>query len=159
MMNDGAKNDDFMLARVLLGGFLVKDKTGLPQKGYLEKDTPAEGEARQAMMRVLRSEGPLDRDLREMLATLFDPDQASRHRGGHPAIEREITFTFPKGRRRNFARDTQISWHVWELVRKGQTVSAGIESAMTRYNLDESTVKKLWARYRRVFEAVWGSLK
>lgn len=138
-----------MLAKVLLDGFTDYDARGLPFKKYIADET----EARHAIARLLREGEPLDWDLREKLAALFDPDT-------HPAIaERKIVFSHRgRGQRQNYQANTAIAQHVWDAVTKGGPASAAILSAADQFKLDESTVKKLWRRYRRVFEAVWGPL-
>jgi hypothetical protein len=142
----GDENDPqaLILARVLLGGFLKEDKRGLHQKEYLKKNSGCE-----------RERALLDRDLRDMLAALFDPKP-----GTHPVVERKIVFAHrTKGRRKKHEANTAIAWHVWEEVKKGLTRTAAIESAVDRYHLDVTTVKKLWGKYRRIFEKIWGPLK
>ena len=94
----GDENDPqaLILARVLLGGFLKEDKRGLPHKKYLIKNSTDEQEALATLASILRSRGPLDRDLRDMLAALFDPKA-----GTHPVVERKIVFAHrTKGRRK-----------------------------------------------------------
>ena len=63
-------NDDLTLARVLLDGFIRGDNG----QQYLDN----EREARRALVRLLRSDTPLDRDVRDGLAALFDPDNELR---------------------------------------------------------------------------------
>jgi hypothetical protein len=142
-----AMNEDLMLARVLLGGYTDHDKHGLPCKKYLTDET----EARHAIARLLRNQEPLDHDLREKLAWLFDP-------GMHPAIDhRKIVFAHrTTGPRENFGRNTAIAWHVWSAVTQGSSVNAAILSTADRFEMDESTVKKLWGKLRPIFEATWG---
>jgi hypothetical protein len=149
----GDENDPqaLILARVLLGGFIKEDKRGLPHKKYLIKNSGDEQEALATLASILRSRGPLDRDLRDVLAALFDPKA-----GTHPVVERKIIFAHrTKGRRKNHATNTAIAWHVWREHKKGHTVTAAIESAVDRYGLDVTTVKKLWGKYRSIFRAIW----
>jgi len=103
----GDENDPqaLILARVLLGGFLKEDKRGLHQKEYLKKNSGDEREARATLASILRNQGPLDRDLRGMLAALFDPKP-----GTHPVVERKIVFAHrTKGRRKKHEANTAIS--------------------------------------------------
>jgi hypothetical protein len=68
------EDDEFqrlMLAKVLLDGYTEYDTRGLPRKKYLAK--VAELEARSALASILRNQKPLDHDLREKMAALFDP--------------------------------------------------------------------------------------
>jgi hypothetical protein len=148
------EDDEFqmlMLAKVLLGGYTEYDTRGLPCKKYLEKDV--EPQARSALASILRDhEKPLDHDLRDKMAALFDltPDT-------HPAIDRKIVFVHRgKGQRQNSERNTAIAWRVREAITQGSPVAIAIQSAADQFGVDDSTVKKLWRRYRRLFEAVWG---
>jgi hypothetical protein len=149
-MDDDDEFQRLMLAKVLLGGYTENDTRGLPCKKYLEKDI--EPQARSALASILRNQNPLDYDLRDMLAALFDPAPDT-----HPVIDRKVVFAHRgRGQRQNSARNTAIAWHVWGAFTQGCTVEAAILSATDQFKLDESTVKKLWLRYRRVFEAIWG---
>jgi hypothetical protein len=69
-------NSDLQLARTLLNGF-VDEVRQRPETRYLVKGCAEEVEARRAIARLLRSNYPLDRQLREHLADLFDPDLRS----------------------------------------------------------------------------------
>jgi hypothetical protein len=151
-MEDEDDPQALILMKVLLGGFLKEDEQGRPHKEYLKKDSGSEQEAYATLASILRSRGPLDRDLRDMLAALFDPKP-----GTHPVVERKIVFAHrTKGRRKNHEANTAVAWHVWGEVKKGNTVTAAIESAVVRYGLDVTTVKKLWGKYRRIFNRIWG---
>jgi len=151
------EDDEFqrlMLAKVLLAGYTEIDARGLPLKKYLAKDK--EPEARSAIACILRDhQKPLDHDLRDKMAALFDltPDT-------YPAIDRKIVFVHRgKGQRQNSLANTAIAWHVRGAITQGSTVTAAIQSATDKFGVDDSTVKKLWGRYRRVFEAIWGPLR
>jgi hypothetical protein len=150
------EDDEFqklMLAKVLLGGYIENDARGLPRKKYLAKD--AELEARSALASILRNQKPLDPNLRDMLATLFDPAP-----GAHAVIDRKVVFAHRgRGQRQNSMANTAIAWHVRGAIAQGSTVAAAIQSATDQFGIDDSTVKKLWGRYRRGFEAVWGPLR
>jgi hypothetical protein len=89
-----------------------------------------------------------------MLAALFDPQQ------GEPYGDREIRFVRrSRGRAPEHLANSLIVRHVWDLVKAGKSVSEGIASAVARFDLDESTVMKLWAKKKPVLEAVWGPLR
>jgi hypothetical protein len=147
------EDDEFqklMLAKVLLGGYIENDARGLPRQKYLAKD--AELEARSALASILRNQKPLDHDLREKMAALFDPAPDT-----HTAVDRMMVFTHRvRGRRQNSMANTAIAWHVREAVTQGNPVAAAIQLAADQFGVDDSTVKKLWLRYRRTFEAIWG---
>jgi hypothetical protein len=69
-------NTNLVLARVLLDGYIETNKVGLPEHRYLDKK--AEREGRKALAFILRQGAHLDRDLRYMLAALFDPENAQK---------------------------------------------------------------------------------
>lgn len=144
------KEDDeaLMLAKVLLGGYLDHDKHGLLHKKYLTDET----QARRSIASLLRSESPLDPDLRDKLAALFDPAPDT-----HGAIDRKLIFAHRgRGARKKLERTSSIAWHVWGLVTRGLTADAAIQSAAGQFEVDERNVKKMWAKHRPVFEATWG---
>jgi hypothetical protein len=66
---------DLRQAYKLLGGYQGNDRRNLPQKKYLEYGSPEEMEARQALGRLLRSQQPLDSEIRLLLTGLFDREE------------------------------------------------------------------------------------
>ncbi len=75
-------------------------------------------------------------------------------------IERKVVFAHRgRGQRQNSLANTAIALHVRGAITQGSTVTAAILSATDKFGVDDSTVKKLWGRYRRVFEAIWGPLR
>jgi len=144
--------------RSLCGAYLIGlidgDAKGLLRKKYFRPNSKEEREARETLAFLLRSPQPLDRELRVMLAALFDPQQ------GEPYGDREIRFVRrSRGRAPEHLANSLIVRHVWDLVKAGKSVSEGIASAVARFDLDESTVMKLWAKQKPVLEAVWGPLR
>jgi hypothetical protein len=146
-------DSDLQLATMLLGGFIKQDRTR-----YLEEGTSEELDARRALARLLRSNRPLDRQLRTSLADLLDPDP--------PAWEpRKIKFVSRRqGQHTDYAKNTQIALHVRDKVREGSKVKDAIKSAADAYAVSEDAVKKIWSRYRRLLEqtspnavAGWGN--
>jgi hypothetical protein len=90
-----------------------------------------------------------------MLADLFDPnpDQFSR-------IKRKLVFKKrSRGSEKQDLATTVVALHVWKCVKRGCSVTKAIEDTVLHFKLDESTVKKLWGRYRPIFEATWGKLQ
>lgn len=67
-------NSDLQAARAFLEGHLEHDRHGRLRSRYFVSGSPEELAARRALAKVLRSCGPLDRELRISLAGLFDPD-------------------------------------------------------------------------------------
>jgi hypothetical protein len=104
-------DQDLQLARVLLAGFVEEDRRGNRRTKYLEKGSHDEMEARQAIGRLLRSNRPLDRQLRGELADLFDP----------PAWgQRKIEFVSRRqGQHTDHVRNTQIASYVSHQVKGG----------------------------------------
>ncbi len=56
-----------------LGGISEKDMRGIPRHRYYPEGSAVAEYCRAALARVLRSDRPLDRQLRDILATMFDP--------------------------------------------------------------------------------------
>ena len=110
MVND---TSDYTLANMLLIGFMDFDERGLPTQKYLDDDS----EARQAIARLLRSDKSLPRQLRECLATLFEPEPTCEIGG-----ERQLVFKFRRrGNRRNAMRNSAIFSHVWAGTKEKET--------------------------------------
>jgi hypothetical protein len=148
-MDYHAAHEALMLARALLGGYIDHDARGLPHRKYLAG--LEETRARSALAGILRSENPLDPDLRDKLAALFDPAPDT-----HLASEREIIFRHRgKGQRRDIDRTSAIALHVWDAVRKGSRVNAAIRSAAVRFAIDERNAWKALKIHRPALEATW----
>lgn len=142
------------LCLAYLSGYTTYDERGLPRKEYLAKGSEVEREARETLAFLLRSQEPLDRELRNVLAALFDPQLS------HPVAVREVQFKMRnRGQTKNHDANTAIAWCVWEAARSGKTISAGVAEAVERFERDESTVLKLWSTYKPLFETVWGPLR
>src|ERR1700730_12899047 len=129
----------------LLKGYVTIDSRGLPKKVYLGRGTDEEKEARATLARLLRSDEPLDYEIRVSLAELVDP---------YPQFsERKITFEFrSKGARENFYANAKIMHEVWAKVENGSTVTKAINEVAESYQQDESFIMKLWSRTRRGYE-------
>jgi hypothetical protein len=138
------------LARTLLDGFVEEDQQGRRRTGYLAKGSCEELAARLVMAELLRSNSPLDRELRTHLADLFNPGSSQ---------ERKIEIVFRRqGGRRDHIANTQIACHVYDQVAAGGNVAVGINSAVEKFGVSEELVKKIWGRYRRQLEQVDGPL-
>ena len=142
---------DLQLARMLLGGYTHQNRRGRRRSRYLKEGSQQEVDARRAIARLLRSNGLLDRQLRTNLADLFEPSLP-------PAWEqRKITIgSRRRGRRVDHISNTQIAEHVWEQVRAGAKVTAAIESAADEFGVEPETVTKIWGKYKRSLEDVYG---
>src|SRR5262245_44020862 len=140
---------DLQLATMLLIGFVDRERRRLSTK-YLEKGCPEEVEARRAIARLLRSKAPLDAQLREHLADLFDPIPAAWR-------PRRIKFVFRRpGTATDQTRNTQIAQDVGAQVKRGVRVTKAISNAANRFALSEDTIKKIWHNYRRRYIAYLG---
>jgi hypothetical protein len=144
---------DLNLARALLDGVVEQDSGGRLRTKYLREGSPKELQARRALARLLGSDGPLDRWIRTNLAALFDPVPPGWE-------QRKIRIVNRQRGIRDHVAATQIAWHVWEEVSSGKTVTDGIDSALRKFPSikDESSVKKIWGRYRPVLEQIYGQL-
>jgi len=142
---------DLQLARMLLGGYTHQNRRGRRRSRYLKEGSQQEVDARRAIARLLRSNGPLDRQLRTNLADLFEPSLP-------PAWEqRKITIgSRRRGRRVDHISNTQIAEHVWEQVGAGAKVTAAIESAADEFGVEPETITKIWGKYKRLLEAIYG---
>ena len=118
-------------------------------------------EARTAIARLLRSKGPLDRQLDrqlhrqllDRLACLFDPNP--RH-----GEQRKIRIVSRRqGGKTNHVRNTQIAEYIWDEVKGGELVTAAIESAAEKFAISADMVTKIWGSYRPLMESIYGPLR
>jgi hypothetical protein len=94
---------------------------------------------------LLRSSGPLDRQLREFLAELFDPKPPTRQ-------QRKLQFAFRRrGKRTDHYANAHIFVEVHTAVKSGSTATAAIADIAERYCISEELVKRLWLQYRRKY--------
>jgi hypothetical protein len=141
---------DLQLAWMLLNGFVEEGRQGTLRTKYLEEGYPLELQARTAIARLLRSKAPLDAQLREHLADLFDPIPAAWR-------PRRIKFVFRRpGTATDQTRNTQIAQDVGAQVKRGVRVTKAITNAANRFALSEDTIKKIWHNYRRRYIAYLG---
>ena len=141
---------DLQLARMLLGGYTDQDRRGRRRSRYLKEGSQQEVDARRAIARLLRSNGPLDRQLRTNLADLFEPSPPAWEQRKIRIVSRR------RGRPIDHISNTQIAEHVWEQVRAGAKVTAAIESAADEFGVEPETVTKIWGKYKRSLEDVYG---
>lgn len=133
-------NSDLQLAWTLLNGF-VDEVRQRPETQYLVKGCAEEVEARRTIARLLRSNYPLDRQLREHLADLFDPDLRWE--------QRTIEFVFRRqGKPTDHIRNTRIASHVWGQIKRGVPATKAIKNAASKFAQSEAAIKKIWNIYR-----------
>ena len=164
---------DVSYALALLRGYSSKNRYGLLTTEYLQEGSVEERKAREALTRILRS-GSLPTQLCYALADLFDPDpdpfKSIDVEGSDPSngyvntkvihANRKLAFKFRKAnRQRDHVRDTALARAVLDAVKAGQNVENAIAETATRYGLEESTVGKIWRRYRRTFFIPLGELR
>jgi hypothetical protein len=131
---------DLQLARELLIGYLEPTQ-GRSRRKYLKG--PKEDEARKALARLLRSDPPLDRELRQHLADLVDP----------PAWQqRKLQFRFLRqGNVVDHIAKTEVVRHVQVEFCATKHLTRAYESAALRFSISEELVKRLWESYRHVY--------
>ena len=155
MSRDYDNYQDLLAAYSYLGGFTKHDKRGVPRQRYCKQDLREEKDCRAALARVLRSRDPLDHQLREMLAQLFEPDPGPETIWGI----RKLTISFRANRRpRDHNANTHMAWFIWERVKSGANVESAIQEAMDQFEISRERAYDLWGPNRRVFEKVWGHL-
>jgi hypothetical protein len=143
---------DLQLARMLLSGSVGRGNRNRLHSTYLKPGSPEELQARQTLARLLRSNDPLDRQLRTFLANLVDPAP----RQWEP---RTIRFVFrDKSQRVDSIANTQIAEYVRRLVCTSATVTEAIDRTVRRFGVQEDRVMKIWSNYRPVYERIYGPL-
>ena len=78
---------DWLNAVGFLAGYLVRNDRGINEIKYPEPESCEEKEARQSLAKLLRSELPLNYQLRQTLAALFDAEADT-----YPGGDRELVF-------------------------------------------------------------------
>jgi len=128
----------------LLAGF-VTEENKLPTRAYPEPDSADENEARAALATHLRSEKPVDRGIRQLLADQIGGDS-----------ERKITFGYRHKPTNYTLRDIVIAMYVASEIekigrKKRGTVKQAMGRAMDRYGIDSiSHVYEIRRRVRDV---------
>ena len=144
---------DTSCAMAYLGGFHEKDKRGIPRQRFYSEASAEASFCRAALARVLRSERPLDRQLREMLATMFEPNPEI----GSLWSERKLCVRRRKKPKDHMA-NTHMAWFVWERVRAGTNVERAIDQAMDQFNVSRERMYDLWKAYKSQFAMIWGPI-
>lgn len=151
-MNDDFE-EDVQLARVYLAGFIQTDKRGLPKTARYKTGSREEIECREAMARVLRTDRPLNRQLCEMLADMFDASENPR--SPWPGLELRIARR-KSHRPRDNHRISAISYFVWERVKRGDGTEQAVAEAMQKFDLSRERVYQTWKLHKRHYETVFG---
>jgi len=133
----------------LLGGVVVNDTQGLPRQEFVTE--AEETERRSLLARLLRSGRPLSQEIRNRLATLFDPDPDP----AEPAAERQLVFKFrSRGRRPDHVRNTAIAMEIWTRVQNGQSVEQAVNAAMDKFGRERDTIYEIWGRFKPLIEKI-----
>jgi hypothetical protein len=120
---------ELALARALLDGYVEEDNRGRLRTKRLKKGSLEETDARRELAEHLRGNGPKDRGILRSLAALYDPAKA-----GNPG-------SCP-------IRNTQIAAHVYAEMQRSKRYEDVIASAADKFCLSESTIEKIYGRYR-----------
>jgi hypothetical protein len=157
-VDDDFKND-VRSGYVYLAGFIEYDARGVPRRRFYKEGSKKSDQCRRALARVLRSENPLrkslPRQLREMLADMFEPEEPGSIWG-----ERKLTASNRANRRpRDHGANSHLTSFVWGRVKAGAGVDAAISEAIDKFGVSRERMYKLWAEFRPIYEKVWGPLQ
>lgn len=144
---------DVAAAMAYLGGIHEKDRHGVPRQRFCSDQSKEGLFCRAALARVLRSEGPLDRQLREMLADMFDTSP-------RPAglwNRRVLKASTPKKQKDHIA-NTHKTWFVWERVKAGTGINEAVEEAASHFQEERGYIYRLWKIHKPIYEATWGPI-
>ena len=150
---------DVLASIAYLGGFSSKDERGISRKRYYSEGSTEARFCRAALARVLSSNRPLHHQLRDMLATMFDPSPKIES----PWSERKLSVGFRK-KPKDHGTNTQIAWFVWERVKAGANPESAVEEAMdhfrhpSRDDMSRRRIYKLWSTYKPKFELIFGPI-
>jgi hypothetical protein len=144
-------NTEDCLISILLSGYVNASAKGFPSTEYWP--SRQENAGRQVLVALLRSSRPLRQDYRNLLADLFDPNPSQA------GAERRLVFEFgTAGNRRDHVKNTAIAMHVYEAVKNGANIEAGVQNAMEKFDLSREMVMKVWGGLRPLLEMTDGPL-
>jgi hypothetical protein len=135
----GPEDDDDRRIFELLGGRVIK--TGnRPTIAYLNDDE--ERAARRLFVKLLRGDQSLSREIRNLLAALFDPDPQRSW------VERQLVFRLCRGRKREFHRDLIINLLMHMQVGAGIAVKTASDKVARALGMTSDAVRKVWQHQR-----------
>jgi hypothetical protein len=153
--DDPSFRDDERLAWELLVGFETRNTNNQIIRQYFDPGSNIDMSARTAMARVLRGTEPLHRNLRDVLAQLFDPQDDTPESS---LVKREIRFTFrSRGRQQKWiGTNLDIATYiVGEILENPKTLQKVIKGrAMDRFGLSHAQVLSVWRQYSDLFEPI-----
>jgi hypothetical protein len=139
-----------------LGGYLKTDKRGIPRHRYYPERSDDSNHCRAALARVLRSDRPVDRQLRDMLADLFEPIEPIKSPWG----SRKLTAGFRNPvKPRDDHANTHTAWFVRKRKSEGVGVETAIQEAIDIFGVTRERMYDLLKAYKPGFEAVWGPIR
>jgi hypothetical protein len=142
---------DSRQGQVYLGGYLTFDKRGIPRHRYYPERSDDSNYCRAALARVLRSDRPVDRQLRDMLADLFEPIEPLKSPWG----SRKLTAGFRNPvKPRDAHANTHMAWFVWQRVANGAGAESAILEAIEAFKVSRKRMYDLWRVYKPLFEAI-----
>jgi hypothetical protein len=144
-MSQSEYESDLRMSLALLQGELITNRSGVNEERYYQKGSSEEQAARRALAKLLRSNNPLDRQVRSALAALIDADIS-----GYPGDNRVFIFQpRPKTKRHNL-RNTQIFEFIQRKAKSKEKVGDAIEAAAKKFGLGEEAIKKIWDERRKL---------
>jgi hypothetical protein len=147
---------DTRSGRAYLGGYLETDKRGIPRHRYYPERSDDSDYCRAALARVLRSDRPVDRQLRDMLADLFEPIETLKSPWG----SRKLTAGFRNAvKPRDTHANTHMAWFVWKRASEGVGVEGAIREAVDTFDVTRERMYDLWKAYKPRFEAIEGPIR
>jgi hypothetical protein len=150
-LSEAATEADVKLAFELFEGIVVTDKKGLPTQRFLTE--AQETRRREAIARLLRSDEPLDKSLRILLAGHFDgrPYGYSARAEPYMAPKRRLVFKSPRGNRREDQRLFKIGAEVLRLLDEDPAleVKQAIDKTVIKYKMSEDRVTDAWEYINR----------
>ena len=148
-MNDF--DQDVSAGRVYLGGYIAEDEKGVPRQRDYKEGSENSNYCRAALARVLRSDKPLEGQLRKMLADMFEPMP-----GPTSPFSARILYAKNRSSRRpkdHIARTHKVQF-VRDLVDGGEGVESSILKAVAHFGVSREHMYDLWKDYRRLFAAI-----
>jgi hypothetical protein len=147
---------DTRAGRAYLGGYLETDKRGIPRHRYYPERSDDSSYCRAALARVLRSDHPVGRQLRDMLADLFEPIEPFKSPWG----SRKLTAGFRNPvKPRDAHANTHMAWFVWKRASEGVGVEGAIREAVDIFDVTRERMYDLWKTYKPRFEAIEGPIR
>jgi len=141
-MNDKEKFELQLLAYEFLAGRFVQRPDGLYARQPFAPESDREQEARAALVRLLRSDMPINACIRAVLADLFD-------RGDSLVHERELVFrSRSPGKGPDLVRDRQLARCVFDQVKTGTKVDTAVQEAKERFGVSRATAYRAWMTWR-----------